>query len=48
MNQRAQQAQAEWNAGYRAGLAGEQKPSNEKGRSFFGGWLTGKADREAQ
>lgn len=48
MSKRAHQSQAEWSAGYRSGLNGDPKPSDEKGRAFFGGWIAGKADREEQ
>jgi hypothetical protein len=41
------QGQSEYAAGYASGLAGEPEPRREKGQSFYGGWLAGKADREA-
>lgn len=40
------QAQTEYAAGYQSGLAGEPEPRRERGQSFFGGWLAGRADRE--
>lgn len=46
MNSRAHQSQQEWNAGYRHGLNGGERPARDKGAAYYGGWLAGKADRE--
>jgi ribosome modulation factor len=46
MTKLSHQAQSEYAAGYQSGLAGEPEPRREKGQSFFGGWLAGRADRE--
>jgi hypothetical protein len=42
----ARQGQAEYAAGCAHGRAGGEKPRNDKGNAFYGGWQAGLADRE--
>lgn len=48
MTTRAHQSQSEYRQGYAHGLAGGERPSRERGASYYGGWLCGKAEREDQ
>lgn len=46
MTKVGRQAQAEYAAGYKHGLAGESEPKPDKGKSYWLGWNNGKADRQ--